>query len=192
MPDPLVELACPYCWGSTWYPCGLCNSWGYLTVEGKETKCGACKQQGLLACLACDGQRRVPVMKIGRKGPGEASAKDLREALEDLQATLTALEAWQPEANPSRSAKSFGKVFDPVERDLKVTKSMQDMLESVLKGVKSYGAGYANYEDRLIHQFLVFQDRSVYLLQHQIRLVEQCLALAEFNETKKSTEETSR
>lgn len=185
MPDPLVELACPYCWGSSWYNCGLCNSWGSLTVEGTETRCGACKQKGLLACVACDGKRRVAVVEVGRKGPGEASVKDLREALETLQTTLAAVEAFQPDSNPSRGIKSFAKTLDPVERDLDPAKDMQDMLERVLKGLKSYGAGYASYEDNLIHQFLVFQDRTVYLLQHQIRLVEQCLALAEFNETKK-------
>jgi hypothetical protein len=48
LPDPLVELACPYCWGSSWYACGLCNSFGYMTIDGVETKCGACKQKGLL------------------------------------------------------------------------------------------------------------------------------------------------
>lgn len=192
MPDPLVELTCPYCWGSTWYRCGLCNSFGSFTVADKEVKCGACKQQGLLTCVACDGHRRVPVMKVGRKGPGEAKVKDLREALASLEEALAALEQFEPDGNPSRSAKAFAKTLDAVERDLKVTKGAQEMLESVLKGVKSYGAGYANYEDRLIHQFFVFKDRTVYLLQHQIALVKLCIELAEFNETRKSTSEATR
>src|SRR5262245_53812529 len=45
LPDPLVELACPYCSGSSWYPCGLCNGFGFLKIDDAETKCGACKQK---------------------------------------------------------------------------------------------------------------------------------------------------
>lgn len=191
MADPLVELICPICDGSSWIVCGLCNSFGKLTVAEKEVKCGSCKQKGMYECSACDGERRIAVMKVGRKGPGAAKAKDLREALESLNETLAALERYQPDPNPSRSFKEFTKVFEPLGRNLKATKGMQEQLDQVLKGVKSYGAGYANFEDRLIHQFLVWQDRNVYLMQHQIRLMEQCLELAEFNETKKSHEESS-
>ncbi len=184
LPDPLLELACPYCEGSTWYPCGLCNSFGSLTVEGLETKCGACKQKGLLKCGACSGKRRVDVVKVGKKGVGELGTKELKPLLEGLKATLAALEKYEPESNPSKSAKALAKVLEPVERDLKVVKDMQKMLDDVLKGVKSYGAGYAGFEAGMLQQFLVFKDRTVFLLQHQVRATEQALERAEFNESK--------
>lgn len=192
LPDPLVELTCPYCWGSSWTICGLCNSFGSLTVDGKETKCGACKEQGLFMCLACDGTRRVSALKLGRKSPGEAKVKDLQEALANLKAVSDALAPFEPEANPSRSSKTLAKILDPLTRDLKVVDSAQKMLEGVLKGVKSYGAGYSSYEERLIHQFLVFKDRTTYLLQHQTKVAELSLELAQFNETKKSAFEATR
>lgn len=184
LPDPLIELACPYCWGSSWYVCGLCNSFGFLSIDNNETKCGACKQKGLLKCSACEGKRRVETIKVGKKNLGDAAAKDLTETLAKLKTALTALEKYEPDANPSRSAKNFDKLLEPLERDLKAIKGMQTLREDILKGIKSYGAGLSGFEDRLIHQFLVFRDRTVYLLQHQIRAVEQSLERATSNETK--------
>ena len=183
--DPLVELVCPYCWGSSWYLCGLCNSKGSFSVTGAgvPTKCGACKQKGMLECTACDQERRVAVIKVGRKGVGEASAKDLREELTKLQEVLEELETFEPEDNPSKASKALSKILAPVARNLKVSKDMQAMLEQVLKGIKSYGAGYTGYKEDLIYQYFIFKDRTVYLLQFQIRLLEQCLELAEFNES---------
>lgn len=184
LPDPMLELACPYCSGSSWYPCGLCNSFGVLQVDGVDTKCGACKQKGLLKCLACNGARRVDTIKVGKKGVGECTSKELKDLLEKLRASQDAMEKFDPDPNPSKAMKAFVKALEPVEKDLKVVKDAEKMLDEVLKGVKSYGAGYSKYQEDLIQQFLVFKDRSVFLLQHQIRAAEQSLERAEFNETK--------
>jgi hypothetical protein len=182
LPDPLVELACPYCLGSTWYPCGICNSFGSLKVDNVDTKCGACKQKGLLKCLVCDGKRRLETIKVGKKAVGEAGAKDLKEVLVKLHASLDELEKFEPDANPSKAAKALAKILEPLEKDLKAVKDMEKMLEEVLKGIKSYGAGYQAYEEDLKDQYFVFKDRTVFLLQHQIRAAEQSLERAEFNE----------
>ena len=58
------------------------------------------------------------------------------------------------------------------------------LLDDVLKGIKSHGAGYTGFEEDLTTQFLIFKDRTVYLLQHQIRAAEQSLERATFNESK--------
>jgi hypothetical protein len=184
VPDPLVELACPYCWGSSWYACGLCNGFGKIGVDGKDTVCGACKQKGLLPCTGCGGKRRVDTVRIGKKTVGEVGAKDLVELQEKLKACLTALEGYEPDENPSRATKEFVKTIEPLKKDLKATKDMQVLLEEVLKGIKNWGAGYTGNEARLAHQFLVFRDRTVFLLQHQIRATEQALARAQSNESK--------
>jgi hypothetical protein len=136
MPDPLVELACPYCWGSTWYTCGLCNGFGSLEVDGTPTKCGACKEQGLIACTACKGKRRVAVASVGRKSPSEASAADLREARALFAETLATLQAFEPDKNPSKSLKDFSKAVSTAAKDLKVVKDMQSLFN---EGVKSSG-----------------------------------------------------
>ncbi len=120
LPDPMVELACPYCWGSSWYACALCNSWGHLSVEGAETKCGACKQKGLIPCGACNAERRVATAKLGKKGVGEAGSKELNELLAKLRESLAALEKFEPETNPSKTMKAFAKTVAPLERELKV------------------------------------------------------------------------
>lgn len=184
LPDPLLELACPYCFGSAWIPCGLCNSFGFMTIDGVETKCGACKQKGLLKCGACKGTRRVGTLKLAKKPVGEASVKDLEAALVTLKGALEGLDKFEPDANPSKSQKAFAKVLEPLEKDLPVIKDMQAMLEELLKGVKSYGAAYSGFEERLKQQFFVFEDRTVFLLQHQIRAAEQSLERARFNEAK--------
>jgi hypothetical protein len=184
LPDPLLELACPICRGSSWYVCGICNSFGFLTVEGNKTNCGACKQKGLLACLACGGRRRLDTVKAGAKPLTEASVKDLQALLARLHACQAAFEAYEPDPNPSRSLKEFAKCLEPVKRDLGAAKDLVEMLETVIKGIKSYGAGYAAYQDMLLHQFLLYEDRTVYLLQHQVRAAEQGLARAESNASK--------
>ncbi|MEO6708366.1 MAG: hypothetical protein ABIP42_02250 [Planctomycetota bacterium] len=184
MPDPLVDLACPYCSGSSWYTCEMCNGWGFMKIDSVDTKCGACKQKGLLKCQACNGQRRVETIKVAKKGVGEASAKDLTESLKKLHAAQDALEKFEPDSNPSRSQKAFAKALEPVERDLKAIKDMQKMLDDVLKGVNGFGAAYSGFVEHQTQQFLLFKDRTNYLLQHQIRAAEQSLERAEFNESK--------
>jgi hypothetical protein len=184
LPDPLVEQQCPYCWGSSWYPCELCNGWGFMKIDGADTKCGACKQKGLVKCIACGGQRHTESAKVGKQGVGEASAKDLRELLVRLRAAQAALDKFEPDANVSKSSKAFVKLLEPIEKDLKVVKDMEKMLDESLKGVKSYGAGYSGYEEHLLAQFLTFKDRTVFLLQYQVRAAEQSLERAEFNESK--------
>ncbi|MBK8177435.1 MAG: hypothetical protein IPK67_00720 [Planctomycetes bacterium] len=184
LPDPLVELACPYCTGSSWYACGLCNSFGFMNIDSVQTKCGACKQKGLLKCGACNGTRRVDTARVAKKHVGELGSKELKELLVRLREAQGALEKFEPESNPSKSAKLFAKVLEPAEKDLKVLKTMQTMLDDVLKGVKAYGAGYSGFEERLKQQFFLFKDRTVFLLQHQIRAAEQALLRAEFNESK--------
>jgi hypothetical protein len=187
IPDPIVEMACPYCWGSTWYVCGLCNSFGYITVGEQRTACGACKEKGLLECVACAKKRRVDTVRIGKKNPGEATAKELQETLDKLQESMKLLEAYEPDKNPSKAMKDFVKTLEPVKRELKIAKDVQTMLDEVVKGLRSYGAGYQSYEENLMHQFLVFKDRTVFLLQHQIRAVEQSLERAKFNESKSTS-----
>jgi hypothetical protein len=184
LPDPLLELACPYCWGSAWFPCEMCNGFGVIKVDEVETKCGACKQKGLLKCTACGTQRRVGTIKIGKATIAEAGAKELREVLERLRACQAALEKFEPEANTSKSLKAFAKTLEPIEKDLKVVKDMQKMLDDALKGVVSFGAAYSGYEEHLSHQILIFKDRTLFLLQHQIRAAEQALERAEANESK--------
>jgi hypothetical protein len=184
MPDPLVELACPFCQGSAWYPCGLCNGFGTLKVDQAETKCGACKQKGLFECTACAGTRRVDAVKIKKKGVGEASAKDLEELLVRLRASASALDRFEPETNPAKSQKAFAKALEPIEHDLEVVEDVEKMLDAALKGLKSYGAGYTSYEENLKGQFFLFKDRSVFLLQHQIRAAEQSLERARANQAK--------
>lgn len=183
LPDPLLELACPYCWGSAWYVCGLCNSWGYLSIDNVDTKCGACKQKGMIPCGACSAERRVASVKLGKKGVGEAGSKELKELLDKLHASLAELEKFEPESNPSKNQKTIAKIVAPLERDLRVLKDMQKQLDDVLKGVKSHGAAYSGFEERLMTQFLIFKDRTVYLLQHQIRAAEQSFERALFNES---------
>ncbi|NUP95638.1 MAG: hypothetical protein HUU28_05690 [Planctomycetaceae bacterium] len=182
--DPLVELNCAYCWGSSWTLCGMCNSFGFMNIDSNKVKCAACKEKGLLKCLACNGTRRVETMKFGKKPVGEAGVKELKAGLEKLKAVMAELEKWEPDPNPSKSAKSLEKLLSPLAKDLKVIEPALAGLEEVIKGIKINGASLSGYEDRLIHQYLLFKDRTVFLLQHQMRAAEQSLARAEANETK--------
>jgi hypothetical protein len=183
LPDPLVELACPYCHGSSWHTCGLCNGFGYLSIDNVQTKCDTCKQKGLIACGVCNKARRLEVIKVGKKSVGEASSKDLKPLLEKLQATQAALEKFEPDTNVSKANKAFEELFKPIGKE-KVVKDLVKMVEEHTKSVNNGGGGFSGNEERLKTQFFLFKDRTTFLLQHEIRAVEQALERAVHNESK--------
>lgn len=183
--DPLVDLICPYCWGSSWYRCALCNGGGGFKVNTNPVKCLSCKETGSHACTVCDGKRRIPVAKVGSKGPGRASAKNLRKAKATLEECLVSMQAFEPQRSPAKSLKAFSKIVSRPSKVLPSLKDMHGMLEEILKGLR-HGASYPSYEPSVTHQIFVCKDRTVYLLRHQILLLDICLQRAEHNEQAKS------
>lgn len=184
LPDPLEELTCIYCIGSGWYPCGLCKGRGSYPVQGGgsgEQKCGACKGNGSIRCQACKGKQRLPVVKVGRKGPAEASLEDLQDVRKILEEGLEAVKAFEPVGNESKGQKAFAQAIDKLGKILPATRGAKAMLSEVLKGLRK-GASYVGYDEWVRNQFVVFQDFTVYLLRHQILLVDLCAKRAEHNE----------
>ncbi|MAF64727.1 MAG: hypothetical protein CMJ84_03575 [Planctomycetes bacterium] len=183
--DPLEALICPYCWGSTWYGCKLCKTRGKYPVKGagdRDQKCGACKTRGVFECTPCKGLGFLPAAKFGSGGPGDAKLKKLRAARETLAETLESLKAYQPvHESRSKSEKAFAKAVDPAARVLPGIKGAKSLLETSLKGLGK-GAGYVGYADWVDAEFLEFTDRTVFLLGHQLLLIDLCIARAEFNE----------
>ena len=185
--DPLVELPCPYCSGSSWYDCALCAGGGEIIENrpnGESTRkpCGACKQVGRYPCIVCEGARKLPSIPVKKKAPVDAKLKDLRAVREELVAVQAQLEAFEPAGRAAKSAKELSKLLSKPSRTLPPLKDMQDLLETVEKGLVKAGSGYANFEERQDHQFRVFRDRSIYLVRHSIRVLDLCIARAEFNE----------
>lgn len=185
--DPLVEMACPYCKASAWYACGQCAGVGFFyenLQDGSriERPCGACKKVGGFECSVCEGERRIDTVRVKRELPTEADLDDLRDTREELAACLEELEPFEPKGRASKTTKALEKLLARPGRTYEPLGDMLDLLEEVQKGLVKAGSGYKNFEERQNHQFLVFRDRSVHLLRHQLRVLDLCIERAEFNE----------
>ena len=182
-PDPLKEMACIYCKGSAWYGCGLCGTDGIIQVkEQDDVKCGSCKGKGFFPCTVCKGKRRLPSVRVKRKDPGKAKLKDLLATQAQLKAGLAALEAWEPNDTISKNLKSLAALLAKPAKSATPLKDMQKLLEESLKGITRAGSMYQDYEADLAHQFMLFKDRSVYLIKYQLKVLELCITRLEHNE----------
>lgn len=186
--DPLLEHTCTYCRGSAWYDCAQCGGMGYFFEnsaggERLQKPCGACKKVGRYACNPCGGKRVVDTVRIKRKAPSDASAADLRATQAELQSWMAQLEAFEPLDRAAKSTKALEGLVARPGRTLAPLKDMLALLEEVQKGLTRAGAGYQNYEERQNFQFLLFRDRSIHLLRHNLRALELCIERADFNET---------
>jgi hypothetical protein len=186
LPDPLVEMACPFCRGSGWYNCGQCNGPGmYYTTDqnGNRTElvCRACDKKGRYKCAVCDGKRRIPTVRIKKKHPGEAKAKNLLKMREDIQKCLDAFSAFEPVERGMKSLKLFEETARPYLKKRPALKQASGLLETTLKGIRKVGAAYEGYEAANTFQILLIKDRTVYMLQYDLRAIDQSIARNEHN-----------
>lgn len=190
-PDPLVEVICPYCIGTGWFDCAQCVGAGNFKVNQtdgsvKIQKCGSCKEVGRFSCDPCDGKRRIPVVLVDKKSPTEADRKDLedaRETLAECEQLLLAIDFEQ------RSSKIEKQIVDSVRKAgkyLPALRRMQKTLEVTQKGLTKAAAIYEQYDTKVLNVYYIFTDRSIYLIRHQLRVLDLCIERAEFNEAVKS------
>lgn len=186
LPDPLVEMACPFCRGSGWFNCGQCNGVGMFfstDQNGNRTdvQCGACDKKGRYECMICDGKRHIPTVRVKKKHPGEAKPKDLVKLREDIAKCLEAITAFEPLDRAAKSLDLFEKTAKPFAKKRPELKQATALLERVLKGIRKVDAGYEGFEARNTHQILLMKDRTVYMLQHDLRAIDQSIARNEHN-----------
>ena len=186
LPDPLVEMACPFCRGSGWFNCGQCNGPGVFFATDQngnrtEIKCGACDKKGRYACMPCKGKHTLPTVRIKKKNPGEAKQKDLLKMREDVAEALEAFTDFEPLERVGKSLKAWEAMAKPYGKKLPSTKQATKMLEVVLKGIRKVDAGYEGFEARNTHQILLMKDRTVYMLQFNLRAIDQSIARNEYN-----------
>jgi len=186
VPDPVVEVACPYCRGIGVYPCAQCWGAGSFPVgqadgSTKVEKCRGCKELGGFDCLPCEGTRLLPAIKIKKKLISEAKLKDVVKLREDLVRALAAFEAFEHEKNGRKTEKAFGKLVKKHSKSLPLLKEMFVLFEEMHKAYSKSAAGYEGYEKKLTKQFFLFEDRTIWLLRHQILLLDKEIARAEFN-----------
>ena len=92
------------------------------------------------------------------------------------------MDAFEPAERPGKSDKALSKILAKPARQLEALAGMQDMLETVVKGLTKAGANLQSYEANVTHQYLVFKDRTLFLLKHQVLLLDLCIERAEHNE----------
>jgi hypothetical protein len=182
--DPLVEMGCPGCNSSGWFNCGQCNGFGGFKVGDAPVKCGSCKKKGRYKCVICDGKGRVPTVRFKKKLPQDAKLDDLKKSLEVVNAVLQEFLDFDPLEKASKSLDRLEDMIKKPSKKVPQLKSMVEMLETALKGLTKAGSGYQGYEARKTHQILLIKDRTTYLLQHNARVLDQCIVRAEHNEGK--------
>ena len=187
VPDPVVEIACPYCRGIGYYPCAQCWGAGSFPVNQedgsvKDEKCRGCKEVGGFECMPCEGTRRLPAITVKKKPIAEAKLKDVKATRDELKELLAKLEAFEHESSARKTEKSLNQLFKKHTKTFPVSKPMLEMFEEVHKAFSKSASGYQGYDDKLARQFFIFQDRTTWLLRHQILLLDKEIARAEFNE----------
>lgn len=187
LPDPLLEHICTYCRGGTYYDCALCNGMGFFYEnspggERIEKPCGGCRRAGSYPCNVCGGKRLVSTLRIKRKPPTEATLGELREARAELEGWMKELEAFEPEDRAARSIKTLERILARPGRALPPLKDMLALHDEVQKGLVRAGSGYQNFAERQDFQIMIFRNRSIHLLRHNLRVLELCIERAEFNE----------
>lgn len=188
LPDPLVEMSCPFCRGSGWYNCAQCKGAGtYNTTDQLGNKnslvCRACDKKGRYECSACEGDRLLPTLRLKKKNAGEAKAKDLVKLRSSLRECLEALQAFEPLERGFKSLDAYEAIMKSYGKKLPPLKASVDQLEIVLKGLRKVAAAYQGYEAKNTFEVLVIKDRTVYLLQYNLRVLDQSVARLEFNAT---------
>jgi hypothetical protein len=184
--DPIVEMNCRYCSASGWYNCGQCGGFGSFNVnrtDGSSTpqKCGACKKKGRYKCIPCDGDGKLLVVRIKKKAPDIAKLKDLLAMKEIVDDVLQKFQDFEPHEKANKSLDMIEDIIKKPAKKLPELADMHELLETALKGLTKAGSGYANYEEKKTNQFLLMKDRTVYMLQHNARVLDQCTARAEHN-----------
>jgi len=187
LPDPLVEMLCTFCNASGWYACAQCAGGGWINVtqsngDSERRNCGSCKKIGFFPCSVCKGKRLLPSVRVKRKAPALAKLKDLNSTRELLAQCLTGMQAFQPHERYSKSVKAFEALVKKPAKACVPLKDMVGLYELVQKNLSRVGTGFAGYPGSVAHHTLVFQDRSVYYLQYQLRVLDLCIKRAEFNE----------
>ncbi len=191
VPDPLLELVCPSCWGLGWTPCGMCSGFGRIKESDpsgneRSVRCVGCKHKGFWKCAVCDGKQHLQAMRIKKKSLGEAKLKDLIKARTAIQEGIAVLEAYEPSGHASKELKQLSKDLRPAIKVLGELGDMLDTLDAVLGTIHKAGAGYVNYEAKLTYSLLTYKGRMLYLLRYEDRLLELYSERAEFNEEHKA------
>ena len=121
------------------------------------------------------------MINIGRTCPADATAKNLMKARAKLQKTLGKLQKLPINSQENKTTKAFNKILDPGARTYKSLKDVKAMMKAALKAAR-VGSAYTNHGQTVLSEYMHYQDRTVYLLQYQIRVIDLCLARAENNE----------
>lgn len=186
LPDPVIHIACAYCRGAGVYPCAHCLGAGTFSVREQDDsvrieKCRGCKEHGGFECTPCGGTRLLPAISIKKNPLAEAEIEDMQDTREVLVETLAVLEKFKHDSSHRKTEKALQKLLKDPSKTYPVLKDMLALLEEVHKAFSKSGSGYENYDGKLTHQFYIFQDRTVWLLRHQILLLDKEIARAEFN-----------
>jgi len=188
VPDPVVEVACPFCRGIGVYPCAQCWGAGSFPVNQadgsvKDEKCRGCKELGGFDCLPCGGTRRLASPTVKKKLLAEAAIKDRKAVRASLAKLLASLETFEHGSSARKTEKALGQLFKKYAKVFPVSKDMLELFAVVHKAFSKSASGYQGYDDNLARQFYIFQDRTTWLLRHQIFLLDVEIARAEFNES---------
>lgn len=188
LPDPMVEIICPYCRGAGIYPCYQCwgrGEFGVSAADGssRTEPCRGCDEKGYWECLPCEGTRLVQTVEVGRDTLPEADLDDTKELREELQELLTKNEEFEHDERHRKTAKLLEQFWKrPARKTFPVLDPVMELFEEVRKGFRLSASGYEGFEGRLTHLFYTFQDRVTWHLRHQILVLDKEIERKEHNQ----------
>jgi hypothetical protein len=163
--------------------CFVCNGRGKFPVQGdgkKPAKCISCATVGAFPCETCGGKRFVELPALKPSAP-DASAADLKKAIEALDAVQSEMRKFASVGDGRKDPKAFESVTAAGGKFLPVLKRVQKHFDSVSKK-QTKGEGWVQYKDMVRNQAEWQKYALEYYLQHQKRVLQLCLARAEHNE----------
>ncbi len=181
-PDPLEKVVCPMCYGEGCLPCDRCGNECSIPLPGSPnpTKCPCCKGEGGYECAVCRGERQVDVVKL-RPSLGEADLKDLREAKDALQETLTLLNDLHATGKWRDDIKAYGKAIKPAERYFPALRKCKPAAEELMKRLSKLDSYTGDKESRARALDRVVLYNKV-VLTMETQTIDLCIARQEHNE----------
>jgi hypothetical protein len=178
--DPLEFAPCPGCNSHGIMICFMCGNRGRLnaSAEYKGIKCMSCKEESGMDCTVCKGKRLV---KSALKGKiGKANLKQLQKAKATARELMTAVVRYRATGVGRVDRKTFDALFKHAKSDFPELKDVSGLVKNLVRGVDQ--PQYKDNDKRIIAVFDRLRTNVVLYLIHQERVLDQCIARAEFNE----------
>ncbi len=184
LPDPFEKALCPGCNGAGSFPCVTCGCKGtYVLVGsgGRPQKCVACRGDGGFPCEVCGGKRLVDIVRV-RGGVEDAKLEDLQAVREKIEETIVAVKDFTGLGTTRKDTKDYGKALAPAARFCPPLKKAAEMIDDLMMKQLARGDRIDGNDELKQAAFQRFRACNLSYLEHQIKVLDLCIARQEANQ----------